>query len=342
MKPICRWSSIAAVALAFAGCSGTSPECRIGADCASGACSRDGVCIAALHDDAGTNPNTGPGVPLDAGSAMPPPDAGSMPPIDATTNPGMDASNPQNPDATTMMPDGGTPSCLPNNDDTIERAEVPVAPGLHAVFAIVEGATIDTTGTTDMGGAHHWDLSGMLSGDHRVEVTTDAAQGQWFSADFPDATYVTKLSDASDLLGVFKATDTSLQLLGVVSPSDGSGKTELMYDPPVDTLVFPMTVGKTWRVDSNVTGLTMGLLSNFTEAYDSTADEAGEMNTPYGRFHVLRVRTVLTRTVGFVITVIRTDLWVTDCFGPVATIVSQNNEQNDEFTSAAEVRRLSP
>jgi hypothetical protein len=245
-------------------------------------------------------------------------------------------------DSGTGAHDSGSASCLPNDDDMIERAEVPVVPGLHAVFRIAEGATVDTAGTTDGNGVHQWDLTAALSGDHRVEVTTDSPMGQWFSPDFPDATYVSKLSDSSDLLGVFKVTDTSLELLGVVSPSDGPSKTELTYNPPVDTLDFPITAGKQWNTDAVVTGLTMGLLSNFSESYQSTADFAGELATPYGRFHVLRIRTVLTRTVGFQVTVIRTDLFATDCFGSVATIVSQDNEPNDEFTSAAEVRRLSP
>jgi hypothetical protein len=33
---------------------------------------------------------------------------------------------------------------------------------------------------------------------------------------------------------------------------------------------------------------------------------------------------------------------VTECFGSVATVVSQTNELGAEFTDAAEVRRLSP
>jgi len=43
-----------------------------------------------------------------------------------------------------------------------------------------------------------------------------------------------------------------------------------------------------------------------------------------------------------VITVTRSDAFVAECFGPVATVTSQTDEQNDEFTNVAEVRRLAP
>jgi hypothetical protein len=338
----CAWTTSLVLAIAASACSGSSVQCRVGADCASGACSRDGICLASTDHDAGTpaNPDAAESPAPDTGMSAP--DGGVMASDDAAMNPDPDAGQPERQDATTQMRDGGTPGCLPNNDDTIEHNEVPVMAGLHGVFRIAQGATIDTAGTTDAMGAHHWDFTAMLSGDHRVEVTTDGIAGQWFAADYPDATYVSKLSDASDLLGVFKVAPGALQLLGVVSPSDGPSKTELTYDTPIDVLSYPVTVGKMWSTDSIVTGLTQGLLSNFSESYESVADFAGEVETPYGRFHALRVRTVLTRTVGFLITTIRTDLWVTDCFGTIVTIVSQNDESNDEFTSAAEIRRLAP
>jgi hypothetical protein len=80
----------------------------------------------------------------------------------------------------------------------------------------------------------------------------------------------------------------------------------------------------------------------YTEQYTSTVDAHGTMKTPFGPFDVLRVKVVLVRTVGFVATTIRTYSYVAECAGPVATIVSQNNEANAEFTTASEVQRLAP
>jgi hypothetical protein len=59
-------------------------------------------------------------------------------------------------------------------------------------------------------------------------------------------------------------------------------------------------------------------------------------------FPVQRVRTDLTRTVGALVTTLHTYIFVTECFGTVASITSQNYEPMDEFTTAAEVTRLAP
>jgi len=91
-----------------------------------------------------------------------------------------------------------------------------------------------------------------------------------------------------------------------------------------------------------VNGTTTGVPSSYTESYDAKVDAAGEVVTPFSTFHVLRVRTVLTRTVGALPTVVRTFAFVTDCFGPVVTLTSNPNETQDEFTQAAEIRRLAP
>jgi hypothetical protein len=64
--------------------------------------------------------------------------------------------------------------------------------------------------------------------------------------------------------------------------------------------------------------------------------------TPFSTFDVVRVKTVLTRTVGFVATVTRSQLFVTECFGTIATLTSQANELGSEYSDQAEVRRLSP
>ncbi|MEO7094268.1 MAG: hypothetical protein ABI175_13515, partial [Polyangiales bacterium] len=80
----------------------------------------------------------------------------------------------------------------------------------------------------------------------------------------------------------------------------------------------------------------------YTESYDVKVDAKGKVVTPFGEFSVLRLRTVLTRTVGALPTVTRTYGFVAECFGTVATITSNSNEASAEFTTAAEIRRLAP
>ena len=57
---------------------------------------------------------------------------------------------------------------------------------------------------------------------------------------------------------------------------------------------------------------------------------------------MLRVRVTLVRTVGVIPTTTRSFLFVSECFGTVASITSGDGESRAEFTRAAEVRRLAP
>jgi hypothetical protein len=179
-------------------------------------------------------------------------------------------------------------------------------------------------------------------GDHDALVETLAPEGQWWAPRFPGATYAARLTDDSDLLGVFEVTDTALLLRGVVSPADGAGRTELTYDPAVEVLRFPLRSAATWTTTSTVSGVASGVPGAYTERYDSQVDASGELITPFATFPVLRVRVVLTRTVGLVVTTVRTFAFVTECFGTVASVRSRDNETSSEFTRAAEARRLAP
>jgi hypothetical protein len=166
--------------------------------------------------------------------------------------------------------------------------------------------------------------------------------GEWFADVFPDATYYTPLSAASDLLGVFQATEDSLLLLGVVSPEDGLFRTEIEYDPPVTILDFPLEEGKTWTVDSNVSGLYDGVVSVYDEVYEFEVDANGVLMTDFGNFQVLRVRSTMDRTVGILNYVFRSFAFVTECYGTVATIAAQEDETEVEFTDVAELKRIAP
>jgi hypothetical protein len=182
----------------------------------------------------------------------------------------------------------------------------------------------------------------MLSGDHSVLAETLPLAGQWFENDFAGATYATKLNDTDDLLGVFEVTSNALLLRGVVSPMNSITATELTYNPPATILSFPIVMGKTWTTTVTASGTLNGGIWTQTDAYDTTVDKRGTLITPFSSFDVLRVKTVLTHTIGFVDTVVRTDAFVTECFGTVGLMTSQNDEPSSDWTDQAEVRRLSP
>ncbi|HTR55388.1 MAG TPA: hypothetical protein VMJ10_32135 [Kofleriaceae bacterium] len=250
-------------------------------------------------------------------------------------------------DAPAAPLDGGSDAtsgvCTPNMDGTITAAELPLAAGQSAKFRIATNATWNTAGTSNTDGSRDWDLSGQLSGDADQTLALSSPTGAWWASDYAGASYSAVLSASSNLLGVFAVDSTGVTLLGVVSPTAGSSKTELMYDPPARIVAVPFMAGSTWTSKSTVTGTAEAVPVDYDEEYDSSVDAVGTMKTPYGSFPVLRVATSLTRTEG-VVTVLtnKTFSWMAECFGAVATVQSQSNEAGSEFSNDAEVERLAP
>ncbi len=316
------------VVVSLSGCPGPEPvACRVGADCASGVCLRDGRC--------------GPVESTDAG-----PDAGGLDPDGGThgADAGLDGGG--LPDAGA---DAGTPvGCLPNLDGQIDRDEVFFQAGLRATFRISGAASFDTAGAAQGDGGFAWDFTLPLAGDASRLVETKALTGAWYESEFPDGGYVSELGQGSDLLGVFSTTADALYLQGVVSPADGTLSTRLRYEPWVKVLQFPLRAGESWETNATVSGRYNGFVIGVTlppqtERYQSSVDRGGTATTPYAAFPVLRVRTVMTRSLNTVPSLtLRTFSWNTECFGTVAAVTSGNNETATEFTSTAEVRRLSP
>jgi hypothetical protein len=328
-------SSALFVLMFLAACSGSVPECRVGADCASGICTSMGTCAKA--DGGGTASGGGSG----GGS-------GSQGGGTAANGGGSSQSGGGSAQGGGTAAGGGSgtgggmsPTCMPNHDGTITRMEVPLQAGLHATFKVATNVTLSSAPDTADGGMT-WDLSQMLSGDHSVLAETMPVAGQWFANDFAGATYATKLSESQDVLGIFQVADDGLYLMGVASSMSGLTQTKLTYSPPAKMLQFPMAQGDTWTTTSSITGTLNGGAWFQTEQYDMKVDKRGTVITPFTAFDVLRVQTVLTRTVGVVPTVTRQYQFVTECFGIVAVLTSQADETATEFSNQAEVRRLSP
>lgn len=267
-------------------------------------------------------------------------DAG-MQPDDLGDEDGPDGSL-EGTDAGEDEPDGGGGNlCRPNRDGTIERSEIVLQSGLSATFAAASDVTFDTGGV-DVDGERVWDMTETFDGEERTLVELRDPSGTWWETTFPDATYATPLATSSDLLGVFRATDTHLELIGVVSPEEGFDKTEIEYDPAVPVLKFPLEEGESWTVETDVSGFYEGIYSIYDETYVFEVDGTGVVKTAFGDFDVLRVRSTLDRTVGLLETTVRSFAFVSECFGTVATVASQEDEEAVEFTNVAEIRRIVP
>lgn len=308
--------------------------CGTGADCASGVCNADGTCA-----------------PNQPDLTFPVEDTADVPAVDIATidgsevggsdTSGEDGAEDSTTDDGSAPPDIPAGSCVFNNDGQIDRDELPLAAGQQATFRVAQDVTFNTGGVAD-GGSTTWDFSVALDGDQDVLVEALSPEAWWFADSFPGATYVARLTQSEDLLGIFKLTDDALQLLGVASPEDGFLKTELTYDPPVNVLQFPLTVGATWTTDSTVTGLTNGVGTFITETYEVEVDKAGEAVTPFSTFNVLRVATKMTRVVGITPYTERQLSFVSECFGVVAAARSEGYESQVDFGEVVELRRLAP
>lgn len=235
-------------------------------------------------------------------------------------------------------------ACAPNHDGVIDRDEVVILVPATANFRTSGETTVDLVGTKATDGSRHWDLSDVLAGDHDAVVATAPLTGNWFASQFSSGQFVTPLSGAgaTDLLGVYTASTTKVQILGAASKESGLSQTQLTYSPPVDAFAFPLHMGQHWQGQSTVTGTALGVFSVFSDAWQQDVDAHGELVTPYGTFPVLRVRLRLSRTIGLLTTTTTTYAFVAECFGTVATVTSRSNESALEFTTAAEVRRLAP
>jgi len=259
-------------------------------------------------------------------------DGTCAPVVDADAGPGADA-----------LPDAPSELCAPDHDGNVELAELPHTPGKMATYRVALDAAFDTAGTATTDGARRWDLTGQLANDVDRSLSLESPTGAWWSARFPDATYASLLAADADLLGVFRVEPAQLVLLGVVSPEAGTFRTELAYDPPAKILALPVTAGGAWSSTSTVSGTAQGAIVAYTERYSARVDQVGTMATPYGEFPVVRVATDLSRSsLGTPIGATRTFSWIAECFGPVATVRSQDFESETEFSDPAEVRRLAP
>ena len=296
----------------LAGCAADAPrECQTGADCPSGACDTEGRCVDGASGGAGAAAGGG-------GSGG-----------EASLGGGGSGQ-------------GGSGLCSPNGDGVIEETEITLAAGLSAKVRAAQDATVDSGGEAQGDGSRLWDFSAALPGDHALLIETLPLAGAWYEAVFASATYAARLSDSEELLGVFEAAPGALLLRGVVSPEGGLTRTELVYDPPVKVIDFPLEEGKSWQSHSVVSGLALGVATFYQEDYLFEVDAHGEVVTPYGSFQALRVHSRLVRTVAALPITIQSHAFMAECFGNVASISSHEYEQATEFSSAAEIRRLTP
>ncbi len=300
---------LALAALLTVGCSDDDVECRGEGDCPAGEACVMGECRPEVNID---------GAVSDGG-------------VDGATDGGVDAGA-----------DGGADSGVCNyvDDGIINRDEMVIEVGLGATYRVNQNApvTVDLVGTQS-GGEPLWDFTGTTASDQSVVDELLPVTGTWFATDFPTATYIAHLDP--DTYGVFRVTPQALSMIGIASVTPN--QTLMTYDVPVDLLRFPIELGDQYIIDATSSG-TFNYTPFYTveETYDVEVDALGTVVVPAGSFHALRIRTNLHQYIPYTIFTVDRILyiWVTECFGIVARITSQDDETENIFTEAAEYRRM--
>ncbi len=239
--------------------------------------------------------------------------------------------------------DGGA-RCMGDRDGVITRAEINFLVGASVLYAVNDDGTtvepVDTAGTI-VEGTRRWDYSAPRASDRRVLDEVMRPTGRWWSGRYPDATYAALIDRTNNILGVYRASASSLELLGTVSVADNA--TDLRMTPPVQVLRFPLRVGDTWTQSVTATGFYNFTPNTNVTSYTTRVDAQGEVWTSAGRFPALRVRTDLDQAIP--LTIIRrtrrTYTFLSECWGVVARVASVDNESAEAFGRASEYRRLS-
>lgn len=238
--------------------------------------------------------------------------------------------------------------CMPNLDERIEADELQAAIGIPVSYRITPaGATtaVDLRGLVDNSGVRVWDFSFDDGRDQNLEVVAQEVSQAWYSSHFPDGEFSTLLDPDLNLDGIYSHDQRGLHFHGYASreESPSIGQTLVRYDEAVTLYPFPLQVGDQWTSSGRVRNATVqGLPYAGEDTYTSKVSASGELWLPDLRFEqVLRIDTEVTinPSVGAPITRRQTSFFF-ECFGEVARVTSAPGEEQENFTSAVELRRL--
>ena len=240
--------------------------------------------------------------------------------------------------------------CPANNDGQIEMAEMPIVPGVVVSYmsnALGQTVAVNPAGTATDSGVL-WDF---VDGPADVVAALDivAVSGAWFYPHFPSGTYATPvlLTDL-DELAVFQVTDSTIEMLGLVSRHElpDNQLTLLVYDTPVVVYRFPIRLGQSWEQQVEFRDARLkGIKNAGRETYTFSVDAVGTLQLPqFGFENTLRVRLELTQMLAVsqgsnIIQTVRY-FYVHECAGEVARIVGLPGHTELDFTTASEFRRL--
>lgn len=247
-----------------------------------------------------------------------------------------------------VPPDVEPAACTPDLDGALTSAEMPVATGVTASWRISPAGqtrSVDLLGTADESGARTWDWSGDAANDQAIGITASPLADKWYAASFPGGEFVGPSDAAGRLEAVYKRDGAAVYLLGIVSSEmdPAEGRTILPYTDPIALFRFPISEGAAWTSTSTVqNGMFRGTPYAGTDVYEVEVPATGRLELPDFAFvqaHQVRIHLTIYPAVGFVSST-RQVSFLFECFGEVARATSALNETQENFTTAAEIRRL--
>jgi hypothetical protein len=238
--------------------------------------------------------------------------------------------------------------CVPNLDGQIDASELQAALGVtvhQLVNPAGETRPVNLAGLVDSKGGKVWDWSADYASDREISISASALADKWYASSFPGGVFTTPFDAAHTLDAVYAHTDTALLLFGLASVAEMpvESQTLLPYDKPIEVYQFPLKPGDSYVATGEVkNGRFKGLVYAGRDTYETKIDSLGELRLPDVIFQqALQVRTTVTaEPAAGIATKTKQVSILFECFGEVARATSQSNEMNDNFTVAAEVRRL--
>lgn len=239
-------------------------------------------------------------------------------------------------------------TCVPNLDGKIDSTELQAAIGVPASFLVSPAGKqrdVDLVGTADESGAPIWDFSQDFADDQQAFIEATALDGKWYEDSFPDGEFAAPADASGSIYGVYRHTEEALLLLGLASKEEDpkQGKTLLVYQSPVGLYQFPIEPGKKWIATGEVmNGTALGLPYAGQDTYTVEVDTTGTLELfdyVFEQVHRVKLHVVQDFAVGASQNT-RQSQFLFECFGEVARATSGNGEAKDDFTKAAEVRRL--
>jgi hypothetical protein len=237
--------------------------------------------------------------------------------------------------------------CVPNQDGQIDANELSPILGATANYLVSPAGkerAVDLVGA-QRDGKTVWTFNADYPDDQVAPIVATPLEGHWFADKFPNAVngFVTPLDAAGNNLGVYTHDDQAFSLHGIASKDDGPQKTYLPYETPIALYRFPLKPGLTYTTTADVkNGVFQGLPYAGRDTYEVKVDAAGEVVlSDLTAQQALRVKTKVTVAPSAgIVTVTRQTSFLFECIGELVRATSKPGEENEDFTTAAELRRL--